>query len=109
MIELAEVVRQLRSELNLARAASDDEELRFLLGPIELEVTVALEREGGLGGKVRFWVVELGADAKATATSTQRIKLTLTPQLLESAHPASAGSPSPVSVYISSQENAGER
>jgi len=81
MIELADVVRDLRTELDRARAVAGDEELRFDLGPIELEVTVGLEREGGAGAKVRFYVVELGGNAHITATSTQRIKLTLRPTI----------------------------
>jgi hypothetical protein len=42
-----------------------------------LELTVAVTREAGPTTKVRFWVVELGADAKLNSTNTQRIKLTL--------------------------------
>ncbi len=81
MIELADVIRDLRSELDRARSASEQEALRFGLGPVELEVTVALDREGKTGGKVRFWVVEVGAEGKVASTSTQRIKLTLHPTL----------------------------
>ncbi len=81
MIELAEVIQELRSELQRARVAAADEELRLELGPIELEVAVGLERVGGAEAKVRFWVVELGGDARATASSTQRIRLTLRPVL----------------------------
>ena len=81
MIELADVIRDLRAELQRAIDAGHDQPLRFGLGDIELEVTVAVERTGGGEAKVRFWVVELGGDASATATSTQRIKLTLSPLL----------------------------
>ena len=52
MIELAEVVSQLRGELDRARKVAEDEELQFALGPIEFEVTVGLEREGGAGANV---------------------------------------------------------
>jgi hypothetical protein len=51
---------------------------------VELEATVAVEKSGGGGTKVRFWVLELGADAKASMASTQRIKLALQPRLSES-------------------------
>ena len=80
MIELAEVIGQLRSELEAARAAAAGEGLQFGVGPVELEVSVALARELG-GGKVRFWVAELGSDGRVAAAAMQRIKLTLTPQL----------------------------
>ncbi|MEV6345694.1 trypco2 family protein [Actinoplanes sp. NPDC051851] len=80
MIELSDVIRELRSELQEASAEAPQEGLRFELGPIELEVTVALVREGGASAKVKFYVVELGADGKLAQTSTQRIKLTLKPR-----------------------------
>jgi hypothetical protein len=81
MIELSEVIRELRQEMQEAIAAGTDKPLRFELGPIELEASVAVERQGGAGAKVRFWVIELGGEAKATHASTQRIKLSLQPRL----------------------------
>jgi hypothetical protein len=100
MIELSDVLRELRSELDRARNAAADEELGFELGPIELEVTVGVEQTGGVGGKVRFWVLELGGDGRASRNSTQRIKLTLQPTL------ASQGA---TSVRVSGEEAARER
>ncbi|PBC82041.1 MULTISPECIES: trypco2 family protein [unclassified Streptomyces] len=67
MIELASVIGDLREELEQAVAAAEGAELRFELGTIELEVSVALERTGHAGAKVRFWVVESGADATVGA------------------------------------------
>ena len=55
--------------------------LRFELGPVELEATVVVEKGGGGGAKVRFWVIELGGDGKASQATTQRIKLALQPRL----------------------------
>ncbi|CAM5582115.1 Trypsin-co-occurring domain-containing protein OS=Streptomyces alboniger OX=132473 GN=CP975_27765 PE=4 SV=1 [Streptomyces alboniger] len=82
MIELANVIRDLREELARAIAAAEGEALRFELGSIELELSVALERSRQAGAKVRFWVVESGADAASGATSTQRISLALQPTLM---------------------------
>ncbi|POX42383.1 hypothetical protein C3486_05070 [Streptomyces sp. Ru73] len=81
MIELANVIRNLRQELEQAVTAAEGEQLRFALGPIELEMSVALERTGHAGAKVRFWVVESGAEATRGTVSTQHIKLTLQPTL----------------------------
>lgn len=81
MIELSEVITELRRELQQAMRAGRGEPLRFELGPVELEVTVAVEKSGGAGAKIRFWVIELGGDAKASQSSTQRIKLALQPRL----------------------------
>jgi hypothetical protein len=80
MIELSDLIRDLRSELQKARASGAGEPLRFEVGPVELDLTVAVTREGGGGAKVRFWVVELGGDAKVSRESTQHVKLTLKPK-----------------------------
>lgn len=81
MIELASVIMDLREELGRAISAGEGEALRFELGPIELEVSVAIEAGVQAGAKVRFWVVELGAQGNVDSTSAQRIKLILTPRL----------------------------
>jgi hypothetical protein len=79
-LDLASVVRQLRQELNEALADSEGERLRFELGPVELALTVTVGREATPGAKIRFWVVEAGADAKISRESLQEIKLVLTPR-----------------------------
>jgi len=99
VIELSEMISELRRELNQAIEAGEGERLRFELGPIEAEVTVGLDSKGTAGAKVRFWVVELGGDAEVAQSSLQRIKLTLQPRL--------AGSTVPPE--ISGTERPGER
>jgi len=80
-VELAAVIQQLRGELSEAMRAGQDEDLRFELGPVQLELTVSVERAVEPGGKVRFWVLELGAEGSRSNASTQRIQLTLEPRL----------------------------
>jgi len=99
VIELASVIRDLRTELEQAVVAGDGAALRFELGPIELEVSVAVEQSATAGAKVRFWVVEAAADGTIGTTGTQRIKLTLTPKL-------AAGGASP---YVSGPAEPDER
>lgn len=84
MIELSDMIRQLRDELNTALGdrAEDDGGVRFELGPVEIEATVAVGREGDTNGKIRFWVVEAGGSGRNTESQTQRIKLTLQPKIL---------------------------
>ena len=77
---LASVVRQLRAELNEAMDDAADERLRFELGPVELCLTVTVSREATPGAKIRFWVVEAGADARVSREAAQDIKLVLTPR-----------------------------
>jgi len=91
-LELASVVRQLRAELNEAMAEADGERLRFELGPVELNLTVTVGREAKPGAKIRFWVVEAGADATISREAVQDIKLVLTPRDMEAA-PGPDGKP----------------
>jgi hypothetical protein len=79
-LELASVLRQLRTELNEALDDAEGERLRFELGPVELSLTVTVGREATPGAKIRFWVIEAGADAKISREAVQDIKLVLTPR-----------------------------
>ncbi len=78
-VELSELIKQLRSELNDALADAAGERLRFELGPVEVSLTVTVGREAAPGAKVRLWVVEAGADARLSREAVQDIKLVLTP------------------------------
>jgi NTP-dependent ternary system trypsin peptidase co-occuring protein len=88
-VELASVVRQLRAELNEALVDAEGERLRFQLGPVEMSLTVTVSREATPGAKVRFWVIEAGADAKVSHEAVQEIKLVLTP--VDTEAPAAPG------------------
>ena len=79
-IELAEVIDELRAEIDRARKAAQGQELQFALGPVELEVAVCLEKKRDIKGGVNFWVI-LGGEEGSTNSSAQRIKLTLQPTL----------------------------
>jgi hypothetical protein len=79
-LELASVLRQLRAELNEAMDDAEGERLRFELGPVELSLTVTVGKEATPGAKIRFWVIEAGADAKVSREAAQEIKLVLSPR-----------------------------
>jgi hypothetical protein len=79
-VELAEMIGQLRAELAMAMSEGEGADLRFELGPVDLELTVAVSKEGSASGKVRFWVVDTSADVKGSAMTTQKIKLQLDPR-----------------------------
>ena len=76
---LAETVRALRAELQEAVAQAGDEDIRFVLGPVQMEFHVGVRREGGVNGKARFWVLEVGADGRYSQETIQTITLTLQP------------------------------
>lgn len=80
MIELSEMIGQLRGELTKAMAEGEGKDLRFALGPVELELSVSVQRDVAANGRVKFWVVELGADAKAGGHDVQTVRLTLEPR-----------------------------
>jgi hypothetical protein len=87
VVELAELIGELRTELEKATEAAQDATLRFELGPVEVEVLVIVTREGGASGKIRFWIAEVGGDARLSESSTQRIKLNLVPRRVGSSDP----------------------
>ncbi|GHD99321.1 trypco2 family protein [Streptomyces alanosinicus] len=103
MIELSDMIRELRAQLTSAVADGDGQFVRFELGPVEVEATVAVTREAGADTKVRLWVVDAGANGKYAQAQTQRIKVTLTPQAV----PADGGPVRPV--LIAGGEVDGER
>ncbi|GCD99268.1 trypco2 family protein [Embleya hyalina] len=82
MIELTDMIRQLRQDLYTAMADGPVGPVRFEVGPVEIEATVAVTREAGVSGKVQFWVVEANADGKYATSKTHRINITLQPRLI---------------------------
>jgi hypothetical protein len=79
-IELSAVIWQLRHELSRAMWGGEDADIRFDVGPIQLELTVAVEKATQPAMKAKLLVLEAGADLRRAATTTQKINLTLTPR-----------------------------
>jgi hypothetical protein len=77
--DLAEAVRVLRDQLSRAVAEGQGEDLRFLMGPVSVEFEVALTREVGVEGGVRFWVVTASGTGTLTRASTHRVSFELRP------------------------------
>jgi hypothetical protein len=84
-IELADLLWQLRRELSTAMWSGEHTDLRFEAGPIQLELSVSVERALSAGGKVRLLVLDAEAATRRASTTVQRISLTL--------HPRRAGDP----------------
>jgi hypothetical protein len=103
VIELSDMIRELRQQLTTALSDGEGETVRFELGSVEVEATVAVSREAGAESKVRLWVVDAGANGKYAHAETQRVTLTLTPKTL----PADGGQPG--TVLIAGGEVGGER
>lgn len=82
-LPLSDVIRALRAEIVAGSIAAENEIVRFELGPIDVELSVVAQREGGPNGKITFGVfgmgAELGGNAKFASEQTQKIKLNLKP------------------------------
>jgi hypothetical protein len=76
-ILLADAIANLRSELAKAIAEGVDHDIRFKPGPVELELSLEIKKEGGGKGGVKFWVVDLGGEIKSTNAQMHKIKLNL--------------------------------
>ncbi|MEV4433143.1 trypco2 family protein [Streptomyces sp. NPDC049555] len=77
--ELGETVGAIRAQLQQAMQDGRDEPLKFKVGPVELEMTVAVKKEAGARTKVFVlpWTGE--ADGRRTSERTHRITFTLQP------------------------------
>jgi hypothetical protein len=76
---LAQAIGALRRELAQAKLAAAGEDLRFRLGPVEMEFLVEVTKEGSGEAGVRFWVVNVGGKGGVAKGTTHRLTLTLQP------------------------------
>jgi hypothetical protein len=79
-VGLADAVAALRRELTTAMAAGRDSDMRFRLGPVEMEFSLEVMRQGGGEAGIMFGVVTVGGKGGVSKASTHRIKLILQPQ-----------------------------
>lgn len=77
--ELGETVSAIRAQLQQALEEGKDEPLRFRAGPVELEFSIEVRKEGE--AKAKILVLPWSAEARAGASSgrVNRIRLTLQP------------------------------
>ncbi|MFF7391698.1 trypco2 family protein [Streptomyces scabiei] len=78
-IDLVSAVTALRTQITEAAAADPHSDIRFQVGPIELEFTVALTRDRSVKGGVKAWVVTADAEGRRSTAHTHRVTLRLTP------------------------------
>ena len=78
-VSLADLIFQLRSDLNLAAWQGECKDPKFVVGPVELELSVVVDSARGGGASAALWVVDVSADSKRSSQLTHRIKLTLHP------------------------------
>ena len=78
-LPLAATIQALREELVDALGQSEGEDLRFALGPVELDLQLTISQEGSTEAGVKFWVVSAGASGSSSKATTHSVKLTLVP------------------------------
>ena len=84
-LELSGVLSALREEIAKAQleANTNNEDVRFKVKDIEVELQTAIDWEfgGKGGGKIKFWVFDVNAEGsgKYKNSKTHKIKLSLQP------------------------------
>jgi hypothetical protein len=79
VVGLAQAIGALRRELAQAQRAAAGEDLRFRLGPVEMEFLLEVTKEGSGEAGVRFWVVNVGGKGGVSRGMTHRLTLALQP------------------------------
>jgi Trypsin-co-occurring domain 2 len=102
-VGLASALEVLRSELETAWEAGKDKRVRFRATRVLVTLQAVARREGEVGGKLRWYVIEAGGGGKVAAEATQTLELTLEPQLYDE-HGNPAG---PLDVYGRQSEPGG--
>jgi hypothetical protein len=98
-LELAAAIEAVRGQLRAAQNSGSGDDVRFTVGPIELEFAIDVRREAG--GEVSVKVLSLlslGAKGSISGTQSSRVKVTLNTvavngQPFEVASSSSAGRP----------------
>jgi hypothetical protein len=78
-LELAEAIAAVREQLSRAQKDGAAAELRFRVGPVELEFDVVISDKTGGEGGLKVYVLTLGAKHERTSGSTHRVKVALQP------------------------------
>ena len=78
-IPLADAIKRLRDELVSAAKEGADKDVRFRLGPVQLDLEVAATYSGGGEAGVRFYLITLGGKAETSKARTHTIHLELHP------------------------------
>jgi NTP-dependent ternary system trypsin peptidase co-occuring protein len=79
-IDLSKVIQQLRYDIEKTWWEGQQSAVAMEVGPVELEVSVAVEQNADAKLGVKFYVINASSGIKGTATDTQRIKIVLTPR-----------------------------
>lgn len=84
-IGLSEAIRAVRDELNaaVADAHTPDEQVGFTYREVEINLELALTKEGEGKAGAKFWVVSTDVKAGLKAASTHKVRIVLDPYHLQ--------------------------
>ncbi len=78
-IGLEDAIRAVRAELTRAMQAGTGEKIRFRVNAVSLDFQVVVTKSAEANGKIRFWVVDLGAGGKLESAQTHTVHVDLEP------------------------------
>lgn len=78
-VGLAEVIQQIRGELEQARTAAEGQQIGFSVDKVSLEFTVQVHRAGTAGGGLRIGVVTAELGGSVDKGTTHRVQVDLQP------------------------------
>ena len=78
-IHLAEMIQNLRLELNQAQEQAKDQDILFDIEKIELELKVAISRSATAKGGIAFHVINAGGEYEKSNLETNTFTITLNP------------------------------
>ena len=82
-IPLADLLIELRRELEQARREGERQGLHFRVETIDVDLQVTVSKSGEVGAGFKFWVVAGDAKGKIAAESLQRLHLKLDPHVTD--------------------------
>jgi len=77
MIRLSDAIENLRAELARAHELGKDQDIKFNLANIELELEVVAENETSGEAKVNWWIFGVVVSGKMKDAGTHKLKLNL--------------------------------
>ena len=78
-VGLAEVIAQIRGELEQARIEAEGERIGFTVDKVSLEFTIQVHRAKNAGGGLRIGVVTADLGASVDRATTHRVQVDLDP------------------------------
>ena len=77
---LAQAIAMIRNELQQAQSERSKGDVKFTVGPVEIELIVDIEKTGGGEASIKVLsFASLGAKGGVSRTDTNRLTFTLTP------------------------------